>query len=81
MNQLMKVWLATVVIIPTLACSSMTVRADHDSQNDFSVYSTFAIFERQGKENRRPQMSPIVDRRIAAAMAAEPRPGRRSIKG
>ena len=71
MRRLMKVWLTAAVIIPTLACSSMTVRADHDSQKDFSVYSEFAIFERQGKESRRPQMSPIVDRRIATAMAAE----------
>ena len=63
--------LALVLLIPTLACSSMTVRADHDSQNDFGAYSTFAVFERQGKENRRPQMSPIVDRRIGASMAAQ----------
>ena len=63
--------LALVLLIPVLGCSSMTVRADHDSQNDFSAYSAFAVFERQGKESRRPQMSPLVDRRIAAAMAAE----------
>jgi hypothetical protein len=63
--------LAAAVIITTLGCSSMTVRADHDSQNDFGAYSTFAVFERQGKESHRPQMSPIVDRRIAAVMAAE----------
>jgi hypothetical protein len=49
----------------------MTVRADHDSQNEFGAYSTFAVFERQGKESRRPQMSPIVDQRIASALAAE----------
>jgi hypothetical protein len=63
--------LALVLFIPALACSSMTVRADHDSQNDFGTYSAFAVFERQGKENRRPQMNPIVDRRIGASMAAE----------
>mgnify|MGYP001823433423 FL=1 len=63
--------LALVLLIPTLACSSMTVRADHDSQNNFGAYSTFAVFERQGKESRRPQMSPIVDRRIGVSMAAE----------
>jgi hypothetical protein len=71
MRRLTTIGLATVVIIPTLACSSMTVRADHDSQQDFSAFSSFSIFERQGKESRRPQMSPIVDRRIGAAMAAE----------
>ena len=63
--------LALVLLITTLGCSSMTVRADHDSQNDFGTYSTFAVFERQGKESRRPQMSPIVDRRIGISMAAE----------
>jgi hypothetical protein len=63
--------LALILLIPVLACSSMTVRADHDSRNDFGSYSTFAVFERQGKERRQPQMSPIVDRRIAVAMAAE----------
>jgi hypothetical protein len=71
MRRLMQIGLAAAVAIPTLSCSSMTVRADHDSQHDFSAYSTFAIFERQGKEPRRPQMSPIVDRRIAATMASE----------
>jgi len=71
MHRLMKIWLTAVVIIPTLSCSSMTVRADHDSQINFGAYSTFAVFERQGNESRRPQMSPIVDRRIGAAMAAE----------
>jgi hypothetical protein len=49
----------------------MTVRADHDSHYDFSEYSSFALFERQGKEPRRPQMSPIVDQRIASTVAAE----------
>ena len=71
MRRLTTIGLAAVIIISTIACSSMTVRADHDSQNNFGAYSTFAVFERQGKENRRPQMSPLVDRRIAAAMAAE----------
>jgi len=71
MRRLNCIGLAAVFIIPTLGCSSMTVRADHDSQNDFSAYSAFAVFERQGQESRRPQMSPLVDRRIAAAMAAE----------
>jgi len=71
MRRLTRIVLAAAVIIPGLSCSSMTVRADHDSQHDFSAYSTFAIFERQGKEPRKPQMSPIVDRRIAATMASE----------
>ena len=71
MRRLTTIGLAAVIIISTIACSSMTVRADHDSQNNFGAYSTFAVFERQGKENRRPQMSPIVDRRIGISMAAE----------
>jgi hypothetical protein len=71
MRRLISLALAIVAIVFALACSSMTVRADHDSQNDFSAYSAFALFERQGKESRRPQMSPIVDRRIAAKMASE----------
>jgi hypothetical protein len=71
MHRLKAVGLAIMITIPTLACSSMTVRADHDSRNDFGAYSTFAVFERQGKESRQPQMSPIVDRRIGASMAAE----------
>jgi hypothetical protein len=66
------IWLgAAVVIFPILSCSTMTVRADHDSQFDFGAYSTFALFERQGKERQRPQMSEIVDRRIAGAMNAD----------
>ena len=66
------IWLgAAAVIFPVLACSTMTVRADHDSQFDFGAYSSFALFERQGKERQRPQMSEIVDRRIAAAMVSE----------
>lgn len=63
--------LALVLLSPVFACSSMAVRADHDSENDFGRYETFALFERQGKEKRRPQMSPLVDRRIGSAMAAE----------
>ena len=63
--------LAIVLVVPVLACSSMNVQADHDSQHDFSRYQSFAIFERQGKEAKRPQMSPLVDRRIGSAMAAE----------
>ena len=66
------IWLGTAaVIFPVLSCSTMTVRADHDSQFDFGAYSSFALFERQGKERQRPQMSEIVDRRIAAAMGAD----------
>lgn len=62
---------AVAVFFPVLSCSTMTVRADHDSQFDFGAYSTFSLFERKGKERQRPQMSEIVDRRIATAMAAE----------
>lgn len=71
MRRLAVIGLSALAIAPILACSTMTVRADHDSQHDFSSYESFAIFERQGKEQRQPQMSPIVDRRIGAAMAAE----------
>jgi hypothetical protein len=71
MRRLVLVAIAAFFLSTTLGCSSMTVRADHDSRNDFGVYSTFAVFERQGKESRQPQMSPIVDRRIGASMAAE----------
>ena len=62
---------AAVILFPVLSCSTMTVRADHDSQFEFSTYSTFSLFERQGKERQPPQMSEIVDRRIAAAMGTE----------
>jgi hypothetical protein len=71
MRRLALTGLTVLVTIPILACSTMTVRADHDSQHEFNTYDSFAIFERQGKERKRPQMSPIVDRRIGAAMAAE----------
>ena len=71
MRQFSLIGLTALVIVPSLACSSMIVRADHDSQHDFSAYDSFALFELEGKEKRQPQMSPIVDRRIAAAMAAE----------
>jgi hypothetical protein len=66
--------IAACLVTMTLACSSMTVRADHDFENDFSRYESFAMFERLGtqkNEQRRPQMSPLVDRRIASAMAAD----------
>lgn len=63
--------LAAALITSTAGCSSMTVRADHDSQIDFGAYSSFALFERQGKERIRPQMSELVDRRIGASIAAD----------
>jgi hypothetical protein len=71
MRLLALIGITVLIIIPTLACSTMTVRADHDSQNDFSTYDSFAIFERQGKDKKQAQMSPLVDRRIGAATAAE----------
>ena len=67
-NLIFSTALAAVLIMP--ACSTMTVRADHDSQIDFDSYSTFAVFERQGRERRQPQMSELVDRRIASTLAA-----------
>ncbi len=62
---------AIILAAISLSCSSMSVRADHDSEVDFSKYSSFALFERPGKERRRPQMSELVDRRIATAMKTE----------
>ncbi len=61
---------AIILGFSALGCSTMTVRADHDSQVDFGAYSSFAIFERQGKERRQPQMSGLVDRRIVSSMAS-----------
>lgn len=61
----------TVAAVSAVACSSMTIRADHDSQVDFPSYAAFAVFERPGNERRGPQMSEIVDRRIATAMKAD----------
>ncbi len=49
----------------------MSVHADHDSDVDFTAYSSFAIFDRPGKEGRRPQMSELVDRRIASSTTRE----------
>ena len=71
MKQSLHLILATTLLSSTIGCSTMTVRADHDSQIDFGAYSSFALFERQGKQNRRPQMSPLVDRRIASSMAGD----------
>lgn len=71
MRRLKHGFLAVTLLFSALGCSSMTVRADHDSQYDFSTYSSFALFERKGKEPRQPQMSPIVDQRIASTVAAE----------
>ena len=71
MKQSLHLILVTTLFSTTIGCSTMTVRADHDSQIDFGAYSSFALFERQGKQNRRPQMSPLVDRRIASSMAGD----------
>ena len=62
---------AAAIAISTLGCSTMTVRADHDSQVDYGAYSSFAVFERQGKERRQPQMSDLVDRRIASSLVED----------
>jgi hypothetical protein len=61
----------TVAVLSSFGCSTMSVRTDYDTQVDFAGYSTFAMFDRPGKESNRPQMSPIVDRRIVAAMGAD----------
>jgi hypothetical protein len=63
--------LSTFLAVVTTACSTMTVTADHDSQVDFSSYTSFALFERPVKERRGPQMSDLVDGRIAASVAAD----------
>lgn len=66
-NLIFSTVMLAVLTLP--ACSTMTVRADHDSQIDFGAYASFSIFERQGKERRKPQMSELVDRRIASNLA------------
>ena len=53
------------------ACSTMSVTADHDSQVDFGSYTSFSLFERPAKERRGPQMSDLVDGRIATSIAAD----------
>ena len=63
--------LSTFLAVVTTACSTMTVTADHDSQVDFGSYTSFALFERPAKERRGPQMSDLVDGRIAASVAAD----------
>ena len=71
MRRLILLAVASAVVFSTISCSSMTVRADHDSGHDFGTYDSFALFDRKGKEPRRPQMSPIVDGRIAATIQAD----------
>jgi len=63
--------LSTFLAVVTTACSTMTVTADHDSQVDFGSYTSFTLFERPAKERRGPQMSDLVDGRIAASVAAD----------
>lgn len=53
------------------ACSTMSVTADHDSQVDFGSYTSFTLFERPAKQRRGPQMSDLVDERIAASIVAD----------
>jgi len=60
----------TLAVVST-SCSTMTVTADHDSQVDFASFTTFALFERPAKERRGPQMSDLVDGRIAASVAVD----------
>jgi hypothetical protein len=71
MRHIITVVLAVVLVTATTACSTMTVTADHDSQVDFGAYTSFALFERPAKERRGPQMSDLVDGRIAASIAAD----------
>lgn len=66
----------SVIVISALAvlataCSSMRVRTDFDSAVDFGSYASMAAFEIPAKRHRGPEMSELVDRRIAAAIASE----------
>ena len=63
--------LSTYLAVMTAACSTMTVTADHDSQVDFGAFRSFSLFERPAKERRGPQMSDLVDGRIAGSIAAD----------
>ncbi|MDX2436348.1 MAG: DUF4136 domain-containing protein [Acidobacteriota bacterium] len=68
MRSIVTILLSVSIAALSTACSTMTVRADHDSQVDFSSFNSFALFERPAKERRGPQMSELVDRRIASSM-------------
>lgn len=71
MKILPAILLSISLAMSTTACSTMTVTDDHDSQVDFATFSSFALFERPAKERRGPQMSDLVDGRIASSVAAD----------
>lgn len=71
MRPLVTVVLSIALAAVSTACSTMSVTADHDSRVDFGSYTSFALFERPAKERRGPQMSDLVDGRIAASVAAD----------
>ncbi len=68
MRPIVTIFLSAAIAALSTACSTMTVRADHDSEINFSSLKSFALFERPAKERRGPQMSELVDRRIASSM-------------
>lgn len=71
MRPILSFLMCLFLAVLSAACSTMTVRTDHDLQEDFGSYSSFALFERPGKRPRGPQMSEIVDRRIVSSMNAD----------
>jgi len=71
MKRLAIVVFSIALTLTMTACSTMTVTADHDSQVDFGSFTSFALFELPAKERRGPQMSDLVDGRIAASVAAD----------
>ena len=68
MRRIATIFLTATLAVLATACSTMTVRADHDPQVDFASYTSFAMFELPDKERRGPQMSGLVDRRIVASL-------------
>lgn len=54
---------AMLAILTMVSCSRLRVQNDWDPSVDFSQFQTFAILE-----NEEPAMSPLIDRRIRAAI-------------
>jgi hypothetical protein len=70
MHRPMTRFTALVFALSALSCSTMSVRTDFDTAFDWNTADSVALFDRPG-EPRRPQMSELVDRRIASAIASE----------
>jgi hypothetical protein len=71
MRSVPAVVLSMMLAACSTACSTMSVTADHDSQVNFDTYTSFSLFERPAKERRGPQMSELVDGRIAGSIVAD----------